>query len=208
MSLSEMWIFAGALAAAFLVPGPDMILLLQTGASQGRAHALATASGLAVARASHVALAGMGLAALFHAAPVLFQIVRIASAAYLVWLGIGILRSPLRLPDGSAPHDRKRSSYLAAARKGILTNLLNPKALLFCSVLLPQFIHPEKGSIAGQFALMGAIMTAVGLCFDVVYACAGSSLGSLFKRYPLIQTVQRFGFAALLIGFGAKLATV
>ncbi len=208
VSLSEMWIFAGALAAAFLVPGPDMILLLQTGASQGRAHALAAASGLAVARGCHVALAGMGLAALLHTAPVVFQIVRIVSAIYLIWLGIGILRSPLRLPDGSASPVHKRSSYLAAARKGLLTNLLNPKALLFCSVLLPQFIHPENGSIAGQFALMGAIMTTVGLCFDGIYACTGSSLGTLFKRYPAIQTVQRVGFGALLIGFGAKLATV
>ncbi len=103
---------------------------------------------------------------------------------------------------------RERRSYLASARKGLLTNLLNPKALLFCSVLLPQFVHPEHGSITLQFALLGAIMTVVGLSFDTIYSLTGSSLGNLFKRYPAIQAVQRWGFAALLFGFAAKLATV
>ncbi|MCH4539918.1 LysE family translocator [Ochrobactrum sp. A-1] len=207
ISMGEMWLYAGALAAAFLIPGPDMLLLLQTGAAQGRTHALAAAAGLAIARACHVALAALGLAALLHAFPVAFQFVRIISAFYLVWLAIGILRHPLPTVDtvGGA---RERRSYMASARKGLLTNLLNPKALLFCSVLLPQFVHPENGSITLQFALLGAVMTMVGLSFDTIYAFTGSSLGNLFKRYPAIQTVQRWGFAALLFGFAAKLATV
>lgn len=205
--MSEMWLYAGALAAAFLIPGPDMILLLQTGAARGRGHALAVAAGLAIARTCHVALAALGLAALLHAFPVAFQCVRIASAGYLVWLAIGILRHPLPTVDAVGGLCERRS-YLASARKGLLTNLLNPKALLFCSVLLPQFVHPAYGSIALQFAVLGGIMTTVGLLFDTLYAFTGSSLGTLFKRYPAIQSVQRWGFAALLFGFAAKLATV
>ncbi len=202
-----MWLYAGALAAAFLIPGPDMLLLLQTGAAQGRAHALAAAAGLAIARTCHVALAAIGLAALLHAFPVAFHCVRIVSAGYLVWLAIGIVRHPLPTVD-AVGGVRERRSYLASARKGLLTNLLNPKALLFCSVLLPQFVHPGNGSIALQFAVLGGILTTVGLLFDTLYAFTGSSLGTLFKRYPAIQSVQRWGFAALLFGFAAKLATV
>jgi len=205
--MSETWLFASALAAAFLLPGPDMILLLQTGAAQGRAHALAAAAGLATARACHVLLAAFGLAALLHAFPIAFQFVRIVSACYLVWIAIGILRHPLASLD-TATNGIERRSYLASARKGLLTNLLNPKALLFCSVLLPQFVHPDRGSIMMQFAFLGGIMTIVGLSFDTIYAFAGSSLGNLFKRYPGIQSIQRWGFAALLFGFAAKLATV
>lgn len=205
--MSEMWLYAGALAAAFLIPGPDMILLFQTGAVQGRGHALAAATGLAIARACHVALAALGLAALLHAFPVAFQLVRIIGACYLVWLAIGILRHPLPTA-GTVGGVRGRRSYLASARKGLLTNLLNPKALLFCSVLLPQFVHLENGSIMLQFAFLGAVMTMVGLLFDTIYAFTGSSLGNLFIRYPAIQAVQRWGFAALLFGFAAKLATV
>ncbi len=144
--MSETWLFASALVAAFLLPGPDMILLLQTGAAQGRGHALAAAAGLATARACHVLLAAFGLAALLHAFPIAFQFLRIVSACYLVWIAIGILRHPLASLD-TATNGIERRSYLASARKGLLTNLLNPKALLFCSVLLPQFVHPDRGSI-------------------------------------------------------------
>ena len=91
-----------ALAMIFLMPGPDMILLLQTGASQGRAPALATAVGLAIARGCHVALAAMGLATLFKVAPWTFDVVRIAGAAYLLWMG-GTCSNRARSPHWPAP---------------------------------------------------------------------------------------------------------
>lgn len=90
-----------ALAVVYLLPGPDMILLLQTGARQGKAAALATAIGLAIARGCHVALAALGLATLFKAAPWTFEVVRLAGAAYLLWLGIQCLRSNM-LPNLNA----------------------------------------------------------------------------------------------------------
>lgn len=204
--MTELSIFVGALAVAYLVPGPDMILLLHTGASPGRAQALAAAVGLAAARAMHVALAGLGLAALLRTAPLAFEGVRIAGAAYLIWIGIGILRAPSLLPDGSGGPQDRAHSYASAVRRGLLTNLLNPKALLFCSVLLPQFIRPELGSVAEQFLLLGTILVGVGAAFDVVYALTGSSLGNWLARCRPARIIQRWAFAALLIGFGTRLA--
>lgn len=206
-------IFIGALAVAYLMPGADMLLLLQTGARQGRRHALATALGLAAARATHVALAALGLAALLQTAPVLFDVVRIAGAAYLVWLGIGILRMPALTPAavGDATERRGKGdagSYRAAILRGLLTNLLNPKALLFCSVLLPQFIQTEAGNVSGQFAMLGAILVGVGMAFDGLYALAGAALAGLVARNRIVEAVQRWTFAVLLIGFGLRLAAV
>ena len=206
-------IFIGALAVAYLVPGADMLLLLQTGARQGRRHALATALGLAMARAAHVALAGLGLAALLQTAPAVFDLVRIAGAAYLVWLGIGVLRMPPLSPaaaGGAAglQGEGGAASYLADILRGLLTNLLNPKALLFCSVLLPQFIQTDAGGVAGQFALLGAILVGVGMAFDGFYALAGAALAGLVARHRIVEAVQRWSFAALLIGFGLRLAAV
>ncbi|WP_312594342.1 LysE family translocator, partial [Staphylococcus aureus] len=89
----NLWIFISALVVVYLLPGADMILLLQTGATEGRAHAIATALGLAAARVIHVALAAFGLATLLRASPVAFDVMRYAGMAYLVWMGIGILRS-------------------------------------------------------------------------------------------------------------------
>lgn len=204
--MAELWLFIAALVVVYLVPGPDMILLMQTGASHGRAHSLATAVGLAGARAAHVALAGLGLAALLEAAPIAFEIVRIAGAAYLVWLGIGILRARFPMPGETASHFAgMRRSLLIAAQRGLLTNLLNPKALLFCSVLLPQFVEPGD-SVAMQFLLLGIILVVIGIVFDLTYAIFGTALGRWLAGRRTVQGAQRWIFASLLIGFGVRLA--
>jgi len=197
-----------ALAVVYLLPGPDMILLLQTGARQGKGQALATAVGLAIARGCHVALAALGLATLFKAAPWTFDVVRLGGAAYLLWLGITCLRSNMlpALNAGDAPVATARCSQ--AIQRGVLTNLLNPKALLFCSVLLPQFIDPQAGPVASQFVVLGVLLVLVGLLFDSGYAVAGAWLGRWLERSPSAQRVQQWLFGSLLIGFALRLTFV
>ena len=206
--MASLWLFFLALAVVFLLPGPDMILLLQTGARQGRGAALATALGLAVARGCHVALAALGLAALFKAAPWTFEVVRLAGAAYLLWVGIQCLRSTL-LPnlttaDVADTHDQWRE----AIRRGLLTNLLNPKALLFCSVLLPQFIVANGAPVLSQFAMLGALLVGIGLLFDCAYALTGAALGRWLQHSPTAQRVQQWLFGSLLIGFAVRLTFI
>lgn len=203
--MANLWLFFLALAVILLLPGPDMILLLQTGARQGRGAALATAIGLAIARACHVALAALGLAALFKAAPWTFEAVRFAGAGYLLWIGIHCLRttlvSNLTTGDVADTHGQWRE----AIRRGLLTNLLNPKALLFCSVLLPQFIIADGAPVLIQFALLGALLVGVGLLFDSAYALSGAALGRWLQHNPTAQRVQQWLFGSLLIGFAVRL---
>lgn len=197
-----------ALAVVYLLPGPDMILLLQTGARQGKAASLATAVGLAIARGCHVALAALGLATLFKAAPWTFEVVRLAGAAYLLWLGIQCLRSNM-LPSLSTTHTPNSTlMWREAIQRGVLTNLLNPKALLFCSVLLPQFIDPHAGPVVAQFATLGVVLVLVGLLFDSAYALTGAWLGRWLERSPSAQRVQQWLFGSLLIGFALRLTFV
>jgi len=206
--MASLWLFFLALAVVYLLPGPDMILLLQTGARQGRSAALATAVGLAIARACHVALAALGLAALFKAAPWTFDAVRMAGAAYLLWIGVQCLRTTL-LPDLHAGTVTDcHGQWRAAIRRGLLTNLLNPKALLFCSVLLPQFIVADGAPVLRQFAALGAMLVAAGLLFDSVYALLGSALGRWLKHSPTARRVQQWLFGSLLIGFAVRLTFV
>lgn len=206
--MMNLWLFLLALAVVYLLPGPDMILLLQTGARQGRAQALATAVGLGIARACHVALAALGLAALFKVAPWTFDIVRWAGAGYLLWLGILCLRSNM-LPSLNACDGKNPVlAWRAAIQRGLLTNLLNPKALLFCSVLLPQFINPDAGPVAAQFAFLGVVLVAVGLMFDSAYALAGAGLGRWLERSPGAQKAQQWLFGSVLIGFALRLTFV
>ncbi|WP_455823179.1 LysE family translocator [Pseudomonas graminis] len=204
----ELWLFLMALAVAFLLPGPDMILLLQTGARQGKALALTTAIGLGIARACHVALAGMGLATLFKVAPWTFDVVRLGGAAYMLWLGVQCLRANM-LPALDTPNTPPTAhAWRAAFQRGLLTNLLNPKALLFCSVLLPQFINPQIGSVAAQFAVLGMLLVSVGFMFDCCYALAGARIGQWLARNRSAQRMQQWLFGSLLIGFAVRLTFV
>ncbi|MBC8995582.1 LysE family translocator [Pseudomonas sp. N40(2020)] len=206
--MASLWLFFLALAVVFLLPGPDMILLLQTGARQGRGAALATVIGLAIARACHVVLAALGLSALFKAAPWTFEVVRLAGAAYLLWIGIQCLRSTLVPSLNAGDVTEARGQWREAIRRGLLTNLLNPKALLFCSVLLPQFIVTDGAPVLSQFALLGLLLVGIGLLFDSIYALAGAALGRWLQHSPTAQRVQQWLFGSLLIGFAVRLTFI
>lgn len=204
----EIGLFLLALAMVYLLPGPDMILLLHTGAREGVRVALATALGLALARACHVVLAATGLALLFRSAPWTFEVVRIGGGLYLAWIGLQLLRVPVGLAVESGAVGSAPRSYRRALRRGLLTNLLNPKALLFCSVLLPQFIQPQNGPLPLQFALLGGVLVVVGLGFDSFYAASGERMGRWLARHRTMQRVQQWGFGGILLGFGVRLALV
>jgi len=206
--MENLALFILALSMVLLMPGPDMILLLQTGARQGRAKALATASGLAIARGCHVALAALGLATLFKVSPWTFEVVRIVGAAYLLWLGLKMFKPGVMSGASAGTSGESIISWRTAILRGLLTNLLNPKALLFCSVLLPQFIDANAGSVAGQFAQLGVILVLIGLSFDSVYAMAGGWIGRWLARNATAQRIQQWLFGSLLIGFAVRLAFI
>jgi threonine/homoserine/homoserine lactone efflux protein len=206
--MENLALFILALSMVLLLPGPDMILLLQTGARQGRGKALATALGLAIARGCHVALAALGLATLFKVSPWTFEVVRIVGAAYLLWLGLKMFKPGVMSAANGGTYGESTVSWSSAILRGLLTNLLNPKALLFCSVLLPQFIDANAGSVAGQFAKLGVILVLIGLSFDSIYAMAGGWIGRWLARNATAQRIQQWLFGSLLIGFAVRLAFI
>ena len=135
-----------------------------------------------------------------------FEVVRFVGAAYLIWLGLEILRSEYGGDDAiqiNAP--KQPSSHGTALWRGFLTNILNPKALLFCSVLLPQFIVPGEQGLGVQFLMLGMTLVVVGLAFDLTYATVGSLLSGWMSRRRLAQRAQNWIFAALLIVVALRL---
>ncbi len=199
-------VFIAALVVVYAVPGPDMALVLQTSIGRGARSGFAAAGGLAVARATHVTLSACGVAALLRSAPWLYEVVRYGGAVYLAWIAVQIFRSPVfALPSGEAIAKEPRP-LRAAFVKGLLTNLLNPKALLFCSVLLPQFVRPQEGLVAVQVTELGIVLLVVGACFDAIYAIGAARIANWMRTHPLAQTVQRWTFSAALIGFALRLS--
>ncbi|MDU7556756.1 MAG: LysE family translocator, partial [Pseudomonas sp.] len=152
----------------------------------------------------------VGFAALFKTAPWTFDGVRLIGAAYLVWLGVRMLKPGMltHLTLATGVVKEPELTWAGALRRGLLTNLLNPKALLFCSVLLPQFIDNQAGTVGAQFFGLGVVLVIVGLMFDSLYAMAGASLGQWLNNSPRAQRVQQWLFGSLLIGFALRLAFV
>jgi threonine/homoserine/homoserine lactone efflux protein len=219
-------VYIAALLVVYAMPGPDMALILQTSIGRGMRSGFAAAGGLGLARATHVTLSACGVAALLRSAPWLYDVVRYGGAVYLAWVGIQIFRSPVfALSDGGkegcqngGKEGGKESANVAglarvdarplraAFVKGLLTNLLNPKALLFCSVLLPQFVRPEVGPVALQMVELGLVLLAIGACFDAMYAIGAAQIAGWMRAHPLAQTLQRWTFSAALIGFALRLS--
>ncbi|MGF6603751.1 threonine/homoserine/homoserine lactone efflux protein [Paraburkholderia sp. GAS448] len=199
-------VYIAALVVVYAVPGPDMALVMQTSIGRGVRSGFAAAGGLAVARATHVTLSACGVAALLRSAPWLYDVVRYGGAVYLAWIAVQIFRSPVfALPSAGAAAADPRP-LRAAFIKGLLTNLLNPKALLFCSVLLPQFVRPQEGAVVMQVVELGVVLLIVGACFDAVYAIGAARIANWMRTHPLAQTVQRWTFSAALIGFALRLS--
>lgn len=166
MDVTLLPVYLAALAGVYILPGPDMALVIATGAARGARTAAVTACGIALSRATHVLLSGMGLAALMVAHPGMLSLVKWIGAVYLCYLAVQLVRADIRLPAETAA-TRTAGSFLL---RGFLTNLLNPKALLFCSLLLPQFISDGAGPVLVQYLWLGGLLVATGLMFDILYA--------------------------------------
>ncbi|CDY74718.1 L-lysine permease [Caballeronia glathei] len=205
VSLHLLAMFVGTLAVVYALPGPDMALVLQTSATRGLKHGFATAGGLAFARATHVTLSALGVAALLRSAPWLYEGIRIAGALYLGYVAVQIFRSPsFGLGDGT--HNASDFTLRTAALKGVLSSILNPKALLVCSVLLPQFVHPEAGAAWSQMVELGVVLVAFGVAFDVTLAVGAVRISGWLRVHPRAQVVQRWAFSGALAAFAVRLS--
>ncbi len=205
ISAHLMLMFIAALIVVCALPGADMALVMQTSMSRGARRGFAAACGLGLARATHVTLSACGLAALLHNAPWLYEVVRYAGALYLTYVAVQIFRAPVfALPEETAI--ARQRPLRADFFKGLLTNLLNPKALLFCSVLLPQFIRPEQGSVWLQVIELGIVLVIVCALFDVIYVLGAARIAVWLRRSPVAQTVQKWAFSCALIGFAVRLS--
>lgn len=206
--MGDLLFFFAALVAIYLTPGPDMVLVLGTTVSEGPRQAIATSVGLAVARSTHVFLAAAGLATLFESQPWTYHTVRLLGAVYLLYLGWQFLKKNTVLPeqDVLAGMAAAKPGLLAAFRRGLVTNFLNPKSLIFCSVLLPQFIYPELSGVAGQFAVLALMLVLTGFAFDLAYALLGRGLWAITAENAKYQKAQNNVFALLMLGIGMKVA--
>lgn len=185
-------------------PGPDIALLVSRGIGQGRRVALWTAIGMTVgAGAVQVPLLSLGAASVVTSSPTAFTLIRWLGAAYLVLLGVRLLRGAGRAT--ATVLTSQWISPLAAARQGMINNLTNPKPLVFMLAFLPQFVDPARGSAMLQFAILGTVQKLSGLLVMSTVALIAGTVGSwLARKAHLIAWQERLtGF--VMIGLGVFL---
>lgn len=187
-----------------LTPGPNMVYLVSRSVTQGRRAGLVSLLGVAAGFAVYLAAATAGLAGLFLAVPAAYTVLKLAGAAYLLYLAWQAVR-----PGGVAvfavrqlPADAPRRLFTM----GLVTNLLNPKIAVLYVALLPQFIDPERGSVAVQSLVLGATQIVIALSVNAVIVLVAGSLAAFLATRPGWLRAQRYLMGGVLAALALRLA--
>ena len=195
---SQLLPFVGAAILIALTPGADTALVVRNaligGAPPARRTALGTTTGLLVWGAA----SACGVAAVLNASAEVFTAVKLAGALYLLWLGLQAIR------HAGAHEASGRARSGSPFRQGLLCNLLNPKAGIFFTALLPQFVSPDDPALLISL-LMTAIAATASLAWLSVYATLVPRAGDVLRRPPVRRALDR-ATGAVLIGLGVRLA--
>ncbi|WP_405646733.1 LysE family translocator [Streptomyces sp. NBC_00019] len=177
----DMSLYAAFLVAAFalcVTPGPDMMFIVAMGGRGGPAAGVMAAFGVACAMFVHTVAAALGLSALFLALPTLYHVLRWAGAAYLLYLAVKAFRDRSPIGEGAVAGPGMRRAFW----QGAVTNLLNPKVILFNVAFLPQFVAPEMGHVWEQFLVLGLTITVMGFAVDGSIGLLSGKLSALLRR--------------------------
>ena len=197
--------FAATAFALIVVPGPSVLFVVSRGVALGGRAAVATVVGNAAGVYVQVAAVALGLGAVIERSAALFTVVKLAGAAYLVFLGVQTFRRRRALAgmlDATvAPRATGR-----ILREGFVVGITNPKAAVFCAAVLPQFTDPARGNVPAQLLLLGLVFVAIALVSDSTWGLAAGAARSWLGRSPgRLEAVGGLG-GVVMIALGLRLA--
>lgn len=174
-------VFVLAVLVICVTPGPDMLYILTHGISQGTRAGLLSAVGMSAGMGCHTVAVALGVATLVQSSTVAYELLRYAGAAYLLYLAWQSLR------DTSGPDldgSRQAVPLPTVFRRAALTNLLNPKIVLFYLAFLPQFVPPSASRPGLQLLVLGLMFTVLGLAVDCLIALLSGRIGTRLRERP------------------------
>lgn len=197
----EPLLFVGIVALLTITPGADMAMVARSAIGGGRRDAFATTLGIAAGCMVWAIASALGIAAVLAASQTAYDALRLAGAAYLVWLGIQSLRAAWR---GAEPPQRVAARRPSPFRQGLMTNLLNPKIAVFYSTFLPQFIDPGDPVLLVSMALAG-VHIALGIAWLSLYAWLLDRAVTAFRGSRVRRALDALT-GTVLVGLGLRLA--
>lgn len=208
LTLTDLGWFALATLVLVLTPGPNMIYCISRTLCQGRGAGLLSLAGVLLGFVVHLLAAAFGLTALLMAVPLAFDAIRLAGAAYLLWLAWQAVK-----PGGVAPFQARELPVDGPSklfRMGFVTNLLNPKVAMFYLSFFPQFLHPERGDVLAQSLALGAVQMTVSGTVNALLVMGAAGITAWLARSRRWLRAQRYlmgtvlGALALRIAFPEK----
>ena len=196
-------VFALAALALIVVPGPAVLYILAQSIDGGRVAGLVSALGVALGGLVHVAAAAIGLSALLLSSATAFTVVKLAGAAYLIGLGLHTLLSRREPPAADVRRERRVRRIFW---QGVVVNVLNPKTALFFLAFLPQFVDPDRGSVALQLLVLGLVFVILAVCSDSLWALGAGSASERLRVSHRFLALQRYVSGSVFVGLGALTA--
>jgi threonine/homoserine/homoserine lactone efflux protein len=210
MELDRLLAFIGLAIAVVVIPGPDMALIARNVVRDGRRAGFATSLGVVVGTLGWAVAAALGVATILATSAVAFTVLKLAGAAYLVYLGISTLRSRGAAVGiggevgAGGVDDARAGSVRVAWVQGLVSALLNPKLGVFFLTMLPQFVTPGEGAAAQALGL-AILFDTIGLVWLLIYSAMLGAARSALGRPAPQRWLRRFT-GWLLVGLGARVA--
>ena len=202
VDLATLLLFVGAVLLLLMSPGPNMAFVIAHGARYGWRGGVAAAFGIGAADVVLTALTAAGLTAVIAQWPPSFDLIRAAGAVYLLWMAYQAIRTPAALPADSPIQASLGSVFVRA----MLNSLLNPKALLFFMVFLPQFVDRGTSQVTQQLVILGGVLTLMAIAFHAVLGLLGGAIRGLLSRRVGAAQWQSRGMALVLVLLAVRLA--
>lgn len=206
--LSQLAFYVAAALVLAISPGPGLFYVAARTLAGGRSEGVASSLGTGLGGMVHVLAGSLGVSAIVLASAELFTVLKLAGAAYLIWLGIRTIRSARRdaaaalMGDIATPAVGPRRAF----REGVLVEALNPKTAGFFLAFIPQFVDPAVGSVALQFVVLGFVSVLLNTLADIVVAFAASRIREGATARPALIRRLREASGAAMVALGVGLA--
>jgi threonine/homoserine/homoserine lactone efflux protein len=202
----DLWLFVLSGMLLNITPGPDTLYIVGRSSAQGVTAGSVAALGIGTGILVHICAAALGLSAILAASATAFTVVKILGAVYLLYVGVGLIRSAGAAHSATVARDGRGAPLRVVFLQGFLTNVLNPKVALFFLAFLPQFVESGSSSKALAFLFLGAIFNFNGTIWNLIVAWSTARISSSLSPSTAFKKWCSRCVGGLFIVVGLRLA--